>query len=191
MTNHDAQKAYYFNSWKTFFFNTLGWSGQRVSEWMRKTSKDRLLEDDESWLYHDPPVIWAVEALLSYILPEQLSSKAMTVVRNEILDGFAVEEYQVSLNTDWLLHRKRINQALKKYGTQLPQATASPLIREAFPENAMRRGAGSSFTPDFNGSGNMKPDKFMSKKLSSEGAIMFTSNRTTPNRLIVHEFAGV
>ena len=182
MTNHEAQKAHYLSSWRIFFFNTLGWSGPRVSEWIQSTGKDSLLDDYDGWLYHDPPVVWAVEAMLSHVLPEQ-SSKAMIVVRNEILAGFAGGNYRVSLNSDWPLYRKRINQALKRYGTQLPVATAPLLIQEIFPDNAMRRGAGSLFAPNPNPSRETMQYQFEMKRL--DYGVM------PPNGLSTREFVGI
>ncbi len=182
MTNHDAQKYYYLNSWKVFFLNTLGWSEPRVFEWKRTTGKNSLLDDYDSWLYHDPPVVWAVEGMLSHVLPEQ-SSKAMIAMRNEILAGFAEGGYRVSLNSDWPLHRKRINQALKKHGIQLPQVAAPPLIQKTFPRRAMRRGAGSSFAPHPNIPRETMQYQFETKR-PDYGAM-------PPNGLSTREFLGV
>ncbi len=190
MTNHDAQKSYYLSSWKTFFFHVLGWSEPQVSEWIRKTGKDRLLEDYESWLYHDPPVVWAVEALLAQVLPEQLSSKAVTLVRNEILNGFAKEGYQVSPNSDWLLHRKRINHALKAYGVKLPQPAARSLMRQSFTEKTMVRGPGLTYASSLPHA-RTEQNWFRLNKPLHGISPMAALTRTKSSGLTVREFTGV
>ncbi len=194
MTDRDRQKAEYLDSWEVFFLKTLGWSEMRVSEWTRRTGKDRLLDDAESWLYHDPPVMWAVEALLSHVLPEQLSSKVVTGARNEILRGFEGENYRVSPKSDWTFQRGRINEILRRYGTQLPRTPVSPLTQRGFPESGIRRREGSFFAPSSDAPRMIvrsQRSQFVPKKLTNRGAIASSPHRATQSRLITGEFVRI
>lgn len=74
-------KAHYLETWRRILIDDMRWSQARFDEWLHRTQLAELLDDPEDMIYHEPPQLCLVDALIPKPLKGRLSRPELRGLR--------------------------------------------------------------------------------------------------------------
>lgn len=116
----DPRKEHYLGIWKEMLGAFLGWPEARVIRWA-EAAWGEWIGDLEEVFYEQPPVYWALPALIPASLKVRLNPNEMDELLGRLLIAFDDEhELDFPSGTDWSAYRRKVQRVLRSYGEKLP-----------------------------------------------------------------------
>lgn len=116
----DQRRQVYFAVWADVLGALLGWPEERVIRWA-DSAWGYWMRELEDVFYEQPPIYWALPALISEPLKNRLSQAEIDDLLRRLLSAFDDEhDLQFAPGTDWRPYRRKVQRILRRYGEKLP-----------------------------------------------------------------------
>ncbi len=117
----DTSKQYYVDIWIGILGTFLGWTEQRVFDWIEERELWAFLDNPEDMIYHETPPYWITMLLIPDTLRTTLSGVALADLQGRILAAFKDDtQYKFVKHTDWTPYKSRVEAILRAYDASLP-----------------------------------------------------------------------
>jgi len=114
-------KKYYLDMWKDMLHTFLGWSQERVMEWVEDTGMLKAVSNPEDILFNRPPQYWITGIFIPKSLKSRLVGIELANLKERIFRAFEDEhDYEFSSGTDWYPYKDKVERILEGYGEHLP-----------------------------------------------------------------------